>query len=65
MPTPQEQFSLCGTGILPVHGEWYTAVSLTGLGDRAKIHQFSTQPQRVLNLLCKRMETKHDQNNCL
>ena len=49
----------------PVHGEWYTAVSLTGLGDRAKIHQFSTQPQRVLNLLCKRMETKHDQNNCL
>ncbi len=49
MPTPQEKIHCLWNRHLaclafveqagqPVHPEWYTAVSLTGLGDRAKIH---------------------------
>ncbi|HBK98389.1 MAG TPA: hypothetical protein DD001_14255 [Microcoleaceae bacterium UBA10368] len=53
----------------PVKRELCTAMTLTGLGDRpqpkSKIDRISTQPQRVLNLLCKQMETKHDQNSCI
>jgi hypothetical protein len=56
-------------GILPVKRELFTTVTLTGLGDRpqpkSQVDRISTQPQRVLNLLCKRMETKHDQNSCI